>query len=152
MKDKNNNLSQAVIRDFRADDYDAMLVLWESAGLPCKREGRDARAEIERQAKEPTAVYLVAEADGKVVGAVLGTHDGRKGWVNRLAVSPRHRRRGLAGELLAEVERRFAALGIGIFACLVEDWNADSKVFFEKSGYKAFDGITYFTKRIKPDV
>jgi hypothetical protein len=50
------------------------------------------------------------------------------------------------------VERRFAALGIGIFACLVEDWNVDSKTFFEKSGYKPFSGITYFTKRGREDV
>lgn len=152
MDDKNNDLSHAVIRDFRDDDYDNLLALWNSAGLPYKLEGRDSRAEIERQAREPTAIYLVAEADGEIVGAVLGTHDGRKGWVNRLAVSPSHRRRALASQLLAEAERRLAALGIGIFACLVEDWNADSKVFFEKSGYKAFDGMTYFTKRLGPDV
>lgn len=142
---------RAVIRDFRVDDYDDLLALWESAGLPYKPEGRDARAELERQANEPTAVYLVAEADGEIVGAVLGTHDGRKGWVNRLAVSPSHRRRGLGGELLAEVERRFTALGIGIFACLVEDWNVDSRVFFEESGYRPFSEITYFTKRLRAD-
>jgi ribosomal protein S18 acetylase RimI-like enzyme len=152
MDDKKKDPSPAVIRDFNIRDYDALLTLWTSAGLPYKPEGRDSRAEIERQAKGSTAIYLVAEAAGEIVGAVLGTHDGRKGWVNRLAVSPPHRRRGLAGELLAEAERRFAALGIGIFACLVEDWNAGSKVFFKKSGYKAFDGMTYFTKRIKADV
>jgi ribosomal protein S18 acetylase RimI-like enzyme len=152
MDDKKNDLSPAVIREFKIRDYDALLALWTSAGLPYRPEGRDARAEMERQAKEPTAIYLVAEAEGEIVGAVLGTHDGRKGWINRLAVSPPYRRRGLGGELLAEVERRLAALGIGIFACLVEDWNADSKGFFEKSGYKPFSGITYFTKRRRADV
>jgi ribosomal protein S18 acetylase RimI-like enzyme len=152
MQNVKGNPSPAVIRDFRVGDYVAMLALWKSAGLPCKPEGRDAGAEIERQSREPTAIYLVAEAEGKIVGAVLGTHDGRKGWVNRLAVSPPHRRRGLALELLAEVERRLAALGIGIFACLVEDWNVDSKAFFEKAGYKAFDGMTYFTKRLLPEI
>lgn len=152
MQKGKGNPSAVVIRDFRTGDYDAIMALWESAGLPYKPEGRDARAELERQSEETTAIYLVAEADGEIVGAVLGTHDGRKGWVNRLAVSPAFRRRGLASDLLAEVERRLATLGIGIFACLVEDWNADSKTFFEKSGYKAFNGMTYFTKRIRPEI
>jgi ribosomal protein S18 acetylase RimI-like enzyme len=152
MSNRKGALSGIFLREFRIGDYDAVLALWTSAGLPCKAEGRDSRAEIERQAKEPTAVYIVAEADGGIVGVVLGTHDGRKGWVNRLAVSPSFRRRGLASELLAEVERRLAALGIGIFACLVEDWNDDSKIFFEKSGYKAFQGMTYFTKRLQPEI
>ena len=152
MDDRKGNLLQAVIRNFRIGDYDDLLALWESAGLPYRPKGRDARAELERQSKETTAVYLVAEVDGRLAGAVLGTHDGRKGWVNRLAVSPSYRRRGLAGELLAEVERRFAALGIGIFACLVEDWNVDSKAFFEKSGYKPFRAISYYTKRRHEDV
>lgn len=152
MNDRKGNLSRAVIRDFRIDDYDDLLALWESAGLPYKPKGRDTRAELERQSKETTAVYLVAEVDGRLVGAVLGTHDGRKGWVNRLAVSPSYRRRGLAGELLAEVERRLTALDINIFACLVEDWNVDSKTFFEESGYKPFRGITYLTKRLRAEV
>lgn len=120
--------------------------------MPCRPKGRDTRAELERQSKETTAVYLVAEVDGRLAGAVLGTHDGRKGWVNRLAVSPSYERRGLAGELLAETERRLAALGIGIFACLVEDWNVDAKTFFEKSGYKPFRDITYLTKRLRAEV
>ena len=36
----------------------------------------------------------VAEAGGELVGVVLGTHDGRKGWINRLAVAPAYQRRG----------------------------------------------------------
>jgi len=143
---------RAIIRDMRIGDYDSVVALWEAAGLPYRPRGRDTRGEIERQMGEPTAVYLVAEMGGELVGAVLGTHDGRKGWVNRLAVYPAFRRRGLAGELLAEAERRFASLGIGIFTCLVEDWNVDSKLFFEKSGYQPFSGITYYTKKLRPDV
>ena len=34
------------------------------------------------------SVFLAAELEGQIVGVVLGTHDGRKGWINRLAVTP----------------------------------------------------------------
>ena len=68
-------------------------------------------------------MFLLAEADGRLVGTVLGTHDGRKAWINRLAVSPAFRRRGIARLLVAEVEARMAALGLDIIAALIESQN-----------------------------
>jgi len=37
----------------------------------------------------------------ELVGSVLASHDERKGWLNRLAVAPNHRRRGPARRLIA---------------------------------------------------
>jgi ribosomal protein S18 acetylase RimI-like enzyme len=150
-KPKRND-AEVVIRELRLEDYDALVALWREAGLPYRPKGRDAREAIARQLKEDTAIYLVAEVAGTVVGAVLGTHDGRKGWINRLAVLPAYRRRRVGAQLLAETERRLATLGIEIFACLVEDWNAESKDFFEKSGYRPFQKVSYCTKRKDGDV
>ena len=48
---------------------------------------------------------------GGIVGVVLGTYDGRRGWILRLAVHPDQRRQGFATRLVQEVERRLAALG-----------------------------------------
>ena len=144
--------AEIAIRELRADDYGALVALWREAGLPYRPRGRDRREAIMRQANEDTAVYLVAEAGGAFVGAVLGSHDGRKGWINRLAVLPNYSRRNVGAMLVAEVERRLAARGIAIFACLAEDWNEGSKAFFEKVGYKLFRGVSYFTKRESDDV
>jgi ribosomal protein S18 acetylase RimI-like enzyme len=144
--------AEVVIRKLREEDYGALVALWRDAGLPFRPRGRDARAAIARQLQEPTAAYLVAEVGGEIAGAVLGTHDGHKGWINRLAVAPNYRRRNIGALLVAEVESRLAALGIDIFACLVEDWNESSKVFFERVGYKPFPGASYFTKRKSDDV
>ena len=140
------------IRELREDDYAALVALWREAGLPYRPKGRDGREAIMRQANEDTAVYLVAETGGAFVGAVLASHDGRKGWINRLAVHPDCRKQSVGAMLVDEVERRLAARGIEIFACLVEDWNEGSKAFFEKTGYKLFRGVSYFTKRKSDDV
>jgi ribosomal protein S18 acetylase RimI-like enzyme len=152
MKKEKTDDAEVAIRELRADDYDALVALWREAGLPYRPRGRDRREELARQLEEDTAVYLGAEVGGNVVGAVLGSHDGRKGWINRLAVLPAYRRRSVGALLVAEVERRLAARGIGIIACLVEDWNEGSKAFFEKVGYKPFPGVSYFTKRKYDDV
>lgn len=143
---------EITLRAMRPEDYDAVIALWEAAGLPFKPNGRDSRAAIEHQLKLPTAVYLVAELDGQIVGSVLGTHDGRKGWINRLAVHPDHRRKGIARRLVEAVERRCLDLGIKIFAALIEDGNETSMKAFERLGYTKHDDIFYYSKRQDPDV
>ena len=152
MKKGESDDAEIAIRELREEDYGALVALWREGGLPYRPQGRDGREALARQLKEDTAVYLVAEVAGTVVGAVLGSHDGRKGWINRLAVLPDYSRRNVGAMLVAEVERRLAARGIAIFACLVEDWNEGSKAFFEKVGYKPFRGVSYFTKRKSDDV
>ena len=152
MKPGMDNSSNPVLREYRPDDYDALLALWDESRLPYKPYGRDKRDRIEREITKPNAIFLVAEVEGKLVGSVLATHDGRKGWINRLAVTPALRQRGIARMLLAEAEDLLFRQGIEIVACLVEDWNANSARFFEKLGYNRFDGITYFTKRKHPQV
>jgi predicted GNAT family acetyltransferase len=54
--------------------------------------------------------------------------------------------------LVLKAERRLAAAGMGIFACLIEDDNAVSMKVFERLGYKKHPEILYFAKRQYPDV
>lgn len=140
------------IRELRAEDYKALIALWEQAGLPYKPRGRDSQDEIERQLQKPTAIYLVAETDGLLIGSVLGTHDGRKGWINRLAVHPDYRQQGIARRLVEEVERRLNEMGIEIVCALIEDWNDASMKAFERLGYQRHSNILYFSKRKSSDV
>jgi ribosomal protein S18 acetylase RimI-like enzyme len=140
------------IRELRPEDHDDLIRLWEAAELDHRPRGRDRREGIERELAQPTSVFLVWEEDGRLIGAVLGTHDGRKGWVNRLAVLPDRRREGIGEALVRAAETRFESLGIGIVACLIEDWNGDSVRFFESIGYVEHAECIYFTKRKGPDV
>ena len=142
----------ADIRPLTIDDYDALCSLWKRAGLPYRPNGRDTRENITRQLRSKCSIYLVAEEGGKIVGAILGTHDGRKGWLNRLAVAPDRRNQGIAAMLVHAVEERLLDLGIEIFACQIEDWNQTSMTVFDHLGYTRHDDIIYFTKRLRPDV
>ncbi len=139
------------IRDFRIEDYDAVTALWTEAGLPFRPEGRDRRESVAREIEDDRALFLVAEEEGRIVGVVFGTHDGRKGWINRLAVAPDCRRRGLAKALVEEVEARLRRLGIVIVACLIEEENEISLATFAELGYKRWPDIIYHAKRFIPD-
>lgn len=87
-----------------------------------------------------------------MIGVVLGTHDWRKGWINRLAVHPDRRRRGIARKLIEACEQAFLDLGIEIFAALVESDNEVSTAIFRRTGYKMDIPVHYFHKRLGPEV
>lgn len=152
MKSEHVWLPNIILRELRIEDYDALIELWTEAKLLHRPKGRDRRDNIERELQQPSAVFLVAEKDGKLVGSIFGTHDGRRGWINRLAVAPSYRRQGIAAQLVKEVEKRLDAMGIEIIACLVEDWNSVSMEVFQRIGYKRHSDVVYFSKRKHSDV
>ncbi len=139
------------IQRLRPSDYDELLSVWEKAGLPARPRGRDSPKEMTRQMGLATSIYLkVVVKEGardRIVAVVLGTHDGRKGWINRLAVLPEHRRRGLGRLLVKELERRFKRMGFEIYCGLIETYNDVSMSFFAKLGYVRHEDIVYYSKR-----
>lgn len=80
-------------------------------------------------------MYLGAFDTDRLVGTVLGTHDTRKGWINRLAVHPKCRRSGIASRLVRMAERELRKQGIQMFAALLEPGNAESEAVFRSLGY-----------------
>lgn len=142
------------IREFRVGDYYRVMELWRQGGLPLKPQGRDSRDEIAVQIGLANVRFLVAEeaGGGPVVGTVLATHDGRKGWINRLAVDASRRRQGIGARLVRAAEDWLGAQGLGILACLIEEGNAVSMAVFEALGYTKRPDVIYFTKRKFPGV
>ena len=139
------------IRTLTLEDYDRIVEIWTRAELSFRPLGRDGKEFVQSEMGQETAVFLGAEIDETLVGVVLGTHDGRKGWINRLAVLPEVRERGIGKALVKEVELRLNELGILIVTCLVEGESDASKAFFESLGYVAHPDITYYSKRRSSD-
>ena len=140
------------ISQYRPGDYDRLVDIWQQAGLPFKARGRDSRERIEAEIRLDCNQFLFAQIEGRYVGALLVTHDGRKGWINRVAVLPEFRKKGVARQLIASAEKWLDEQGIGIYACQVESYNEDSLEVFIKLGYVPFEGIHYLTKRKFPDI
>ncbi len=146
------NITDVIIRKFKIEDYDNLIELWNETDLPYKPKGRDRKEKIANELNSSNAVFLVAELKNEIIGSIFGTHDGRKGWINRLAVSPKYRKKGLAQKLIEEIEKHLNNNGIEIIACLIEEWNNSSMKLFEKAGYIHHPEVHYFTKRSNPDV
>jgi len=137
------------VRVLGLQDYDRLLALWQQAGLhSLKPQGRDSRQAIARQLETGVQTILGLEVENRLVGAVVVTHDSRKGWINRLAVAPDFRRRGYGLRLVRAAEKVLRKQGIQIAAALVESDNPTSLALFQKAGYVEIDArIHYLTKR-----
>ncbi|MFQ5492433.1 MAG: GNAT family N-acetyltransferase, partial [Phycisphaerae bacterium] len=96
--------------------------------------------------------YLGAESTGRLVGAVMGTHDHRKGWINRVAVHPDWQRRGVGRLLVEACEEALQAAGMEIISALIEQGNERSRRLFERCGYVDDVPVHYYRKRRRTDI
>jgi ribosomal protein S18 acetylase RimI-like enzyme len=144
---------KARVRPLGLDDYDELLRLWRRAGLHSLRlQGRDSHEALARQLASGVQTILGLEVDGQLAGAVVVTHDSRKGWINRLVVDPDHRRRGHGVRLIAEAEEILHQQGIHVIAALIESDNPASLALFQGAGYVEVDpGMHYLSKRPSDD-
>jgi ribosomal protein S18 acetylase RimI-like enzyme len=135
------------IKPISIEYYESIIVLWEKAKLPYKPKGRDSKEELKKQMQRDPDLFLGAFENNELIGSVFATDDGRKGWINRLAVHPDHSGKGIGKILCQKAESQLQKRGRKIICTLVEDWNQDSLKFFNNIGYKKHDDIFYLSKR-----
>ena len=131
-------------------DYPEILALSGRAGLSARPEGRDAPEAFRRQQESGLQRSLGIRMDGRLVAVVILSHDGRKGWINRLAVDPAYRHRGYASRLVAASERWLNdEIGIEVTAALIHTHNDASRALFDALGYELVD-VVYVRKLARP--
>lgn len=127
------------IRACRLEDIQSVLELWRQAdATPGVTDTAD---DLRRAVTDSPAHVLVAEAGGRIVGSIIGTFDGWRGNIYRLAVHPDYRRQGVARALVAAVEGRLARQGAKRNTALVEGDHPWAMAFWEAVGYRVDERI-----------
>jgi ribosomal protein S18 acetylase RimI-like enzyme len=117
----------------------AVLELWRQADAT--PSVTDTEEELRRAIGDSPADVLVAEVAGRIVGSIIGTFDGWRGNIYRLAVHPDFRRQGLGRALVAEAEKRMAQKGARRITALVEWSHSWATGFWEAVGYPVDERI-----------
>jgi len=128
-------------------DYDPLTQLWTKCGLSFRPNGRDSKDSIAAEMRREETGFIGMFDQDKLIGFVLATSDGRKGWINRLAIDPDYQRQGLGGALIVEAEQFLHGLGLKVIAALIEGDNQPSFATFKKAGYSFHKDIVYYSKR-----
>jgi GNAT superfamily N-acetyltransferase len=139
------------IRRLSISDYDDIVRLWQIAGLPYKPHGRDSRQSVANEMALPQVRYFGMYNGDDMLGVIIANYDGRRGWLNRMAVDPDHRGKGLAGKLIKVAEDFLEQQGAVVICGLIEEMNTPSMACFAKSGYTCMEEIKYFSKRQSKD-
>lgn len=116
-------------------DFEPVIELWAHAGNGIHLRRSDEPEEILKKLKRDPDLFLVAEIDGEIVGAVLGGFDGRRGMMYHLAVKHEHRHRGIASALMSEMEQKLREKGCIRYYLLVTQDNDDAIQFYEARGW-----------------
>lgn len=107
------------IRKMLTGDYDSVYMLWSSCEGMGLNNLDDSKEGIERFLKRNPETCFVAEAENKIVGAILAGNDGRRGWIYHTAVHPQFRRQKIASALAKEAVAALKKCGIHKVALVV---------------------------------
>jgi transitional endoplasmic reticulum ATPase len=141
---------RAVVRAYTPQDLSGVLQLWDAAGcVPCGDDGLSVGEAVELIGSEQ-AVTVLAEADGRLVGMVLGTAAAPIAWVRRIAVAGDDAAAAeVADQLLDHVEAQFAERGARKVTSVVSSAGGP-RGWLERRGYEADAALVFVERELPP--
>ena len=136
------------IRTYKEADENDVIQLWQACGLtvPHNNPAKDIRRKMTVQPE----LFLVGVKQNQIIATVMAGYEGHRGWLNYLAVSPDMRQKGLARQLVSEVERRLRLMGCPKINLQVRGTNTEAIAFYQKIGFIE-DNVISLGKRLEID-
>jgi len=131
------------IRVMTLDDYDAVYALWQSLPGIGLHEHEDSREGIAYYLRRNPDSCFVAVEGGAIIGAVLCGNDGRRGYINHLAVAQEHQGRGLGRVLVIACLEAMRKEGIPRCSFVTYRNNIEGNAFWDAIGSARRDEALY---------
>lgn len=144
------DLSSPVYSEMTIADYDEVWALWqatENMGLT----DADSRSGVEAYLKHNSGLSVVVRQNGRLIGAVLCGHDGRRAYLHHAAVAREFRNRGIGRALVEDCLSRAAAQGIEKCHAWVYRENAAGLEFWRQIGWTARTELQIVSRKIAAD-
>ena len=126
---------------YRSEHFKGVETLWLEA-FPDDPPWNAAALAIPAKLAIQPELFLLALAEGEVVGSVMAGYDGHRGWLYAVAVLKSYRRAGVGAGLVREAEKRLQALGCTKINLQVRSTNAGVIGFYSRLGYGTEDRVS----------
>lgn len=133
-----------MVRVMTPEDYDAVYALWMSIHGFGIRSMDDSREGIEIFLKRNPTTSAVDVEDGKIVGAVLCGHDGRRGCLYHVCVSEQYRRHGIGKKMVEFCVQALQAEQINKVCLNAFVTNAVGNAFWQRMGWSNRTDMNYY--------
>lgn len=132
------------IREMKIEDYDDVFALWKTIQGFGIRSVDDSRAGIERFLKWNPGLSVVAEEDGKIVGAILCGSDGRRGCLYHVCVHRDYRRQGIGKSMVVRCMEALKKLQINKVSLIAFTRNDIGNAFWKEIGWTKREDLNYY--------
>jgi ribosomal protein S18 acetylase RimI-like enzyme len=136
------------IKPYHPDNQQAVINLWQACNLVVA--WNDPVKDIQRKMLVDPGLFLIGELSEDIVATVMGGYEGHRGWINYLAVSPEHQRKGYARAMMQQVEVLIQQKGSPKINLQVRSNNIDVIQFYQAIGYDIENAVG-LGKRLIPD-
>lgn len=128
--------------------YDEVYQLWKSVYGICLGKS-DTKESITKFLERNEGLSFVAIKDNKVIGVILGSNDGRRGYIHHLAVDNKFQNKGIGKALVLKCLSKFREIGLYKTHVFVFPDNDNAIKFWNKMGYKLRKDILMMSKDIE---
>ncbi|WP_340481275.1 GNAT family N-acetyltransferase [Vibrio anguillarum] len=132
------------IREMDISDYDSVIDLWCQTESLSLRDA-DFKQSIESYLNRNSGLSFVALSGNKIIGAVLVGTDGRRGYLQHLAVSSEFRGQKIGKALVEKSVDALTSIGVSKTHLFVYSNNVNAQDFYEKLGWFPRDEIRMYS-------
>ncbi len=133
-----------MVRTMTIEDYDQVFSLWNSIDGFGLRSIDDSFEGVETFLKRNPRTSAVWEEDGKIVGAILCGHDGRRACLYHVCVSKKYRRHGIGKKMVEFCIERLAEEKINKVCLNAFVTNKVGNAFWQRMGWTLRDDMNYY--------
>ena len=126
------------------EDYDQVYALWMTIHGFSIRTIDDSREGVERFLKRNPGISVVAEMDGRVVGAILCGHDGRRGCLYHVCVHEDCRMHGIVRAMVVHCMNALQQEGINKVSLIAFTKNDIGNAFWKQIGWTKREDLNYY--------
>lgn len=125
---------KVTLRNYKPEDFD---ILHEIDQVCYEQEVAYSKRELRAYLRFKGSECVVAEVQGKIAGFCISARREEQGYIVTIDVLPEYRRLHIGTQLLEDIERRLAEVGVSEVTLETATDNASAVAFWKKHGYRS---------------